>query len=335
MEPSNFRGRGCAQTPCGLCVACFDRTAGARTADHRRRPVRLMPRPRSMAATCRRRRAVPGRDRPERAPVESRLAGARGAAEGRAEYFADHDRRRWLQRAFDIWRRHPDADAGSRRGKRPALHQLPHNVAVFADTRRADHRPQPSFGGLRRHLRAGNGISRLQQRSSQDTATVGRILLENGYRTSWFGKDHNTPTYQTSQAGPFDQWPTGMGFEYFYGFIGGDSSQWTPLLFRNTTQISPFVGNPSWNLITAMADEAIDWVNQLNAIDPSMPFLLYYVPGGTHAPHHPTPEWIKKASDLHLFDKGWNAMRDQIFANQKKLGVIPQDAKLTAWPTTC
>jgi arylsulfatase A-like enzyme len=164
------------------------------------------------------------------------------------------------------------------------------------------------------------------------TATVGRILLENGYRTSWFGKDHNTPTYQTSQAGPFDQWPTGMGFEYFYGFIGGDSSQWTPLLFRNTTQISPFVGNPSWNLITGMADEAINWVNQLNAIDPSMPFLLYYAPGGTHAPHHPTPEWIKKASDLHLFDKGWNAMRDQIFANQKKLGVIPQDAKLTDWP---
>ena len=123
-----------------------------------------------------------------------------------------------------------------------------------------------------------------------------------------------------------------MGFEYFYGFIGGDSSQWTPLLFRNTTQISPFVGKPSWNLITAMADEAIDWVNQLNAIDPAMPFLLYYAPGGTHAPHHPTPEWIKKASDLHLFDKGWNAMRDQIFANQKKLGVVPQDAKLTDWP---
>jgi arylsulfatase len=123
-----------------------------------------------------------------------------------------------------------------------------------------------------------------------------------------------------------------MGFEYFYGFIGGDSSQWTPLLFRNTTQISPFVGKPGWNLITGMADEAIDWVNQLNAIDPSMPFLLYYAPGGTHAPHHPTPEWIKKASDLHLFDKGWNAMRDQIFANQKKLGVIPQDAKLTDWP---
>src|SRR6478736_4348526 len=146
----------------------------------------------------------------------------------------------------------------------------------------------------------------------KDTTTIGRILLENGYRTSWFGKDHNTPTYQTSQAGPFDQWPTGMGFEYFYGFMGGDSSQWTPMLYRNTTLIAPFAGRPEWNLITAMGDEAIDWMHRLNSIDPSMPFLLYYVPGGTHAPHHPTPEWVKKATDLHLFDKGWNAMREQI-----------------------
>ena len=81
-----------------------------------------------------------------------------------------------------------------------------------------------------------------------------------------------------------------------------------------------------------MADDAIGWMNTLNSIDPSMPFLLYYAPGGTHAPHHPTPEWIKKASDLHLFDKGWNELREQIFANQKKLGVVPQDAKLTPWP---
>jgi arylsulfatase A-like enzyme len=167
---------------------------------------------------------------------------------------------------------------------------------------------------------------------ARDTATIGRILLENGYRTSWFGKDHNTPTWDASQAGPFDQWPTGMGFEYFYGFVGGDASQWEPNLFRNTTAIYPYVGNPGWNLTTAMADDAIRWMNELNDINPSMPFFLHYVPGGTHAPHHPTPEWIKKISDMHLFDKGWNALRDQIFANQKKLGVIPQDAKLTPWP---
>jgi arylsulfatase A-like enzyme len=166
----------------------------------------------------------------------------------------------------------------------------------------------------------------------KDSATIGRILLENGYRTSWFGKDHNTPTWDASQAGPFDQWPTGMGFEYFYGFVGGDTSQWQPNLFRNTTAIYPYVGNPKWNLTTAMADDAIHWLNQLSDINPSMPFFLYYVPGGTHAPHHATPEWIKKISDMHLFDKGWNALRDQIFANQKKLGVIPADAKLTPWP---
>jgi arylsulfatase A-like enzyme len=167
---------------------------------------------------------------------------------------------------------------------------------------------------------------------TKDSATIGRILLENGYRTSWFGKDHNTPTWDASQVGPFDQWPAGMGFEYFYGFVGGDASQWEPNLFRNTTAIYPYVGHPGWNLTTAMADDAIHWMNQLNDINPSMPFLLYYVPGGTHAPHHPTPEWTQKISDMHLFDKGWNALRDQIFANQKKLGVIPQDAKLTPWP---
>ena len=120
----------------------------------------------------------------------------------------------------------------------------------------------------------------------RDSATIGRILLENGYRTSWFGKDHNTPTWTASQAGPFDQWPTGMGFEYFYGFVGGDASQWEPNLFRNTTAISPFVGHPGWNLTTAMADDAIHWMNQLNDINPTMPFFLYYVPGG--GPMHRT-----------------------------------------------
>jgi arylsulfatase len=166
----------------------------------------------------------------------------------------------------------------------------------------------------------------------KDKATIGAILRDNGYSTSWFGKDHNTPAFEASQAGPFDQWPLGMGFEYFYGFVGGDTNQWQPNLFRNTTAIYPYVGKPGWNLITAMADDAIHWMNQLNQIAPDKPFLLYYVPGATHAPHHPTPEWIKKIEDMHLFDKGWNALRDQIFANQKKLGVIPQDARLTPWP---
>ena len=166
----------------------------------------------------------------------------------------------------------------------------------------------------------------------KDAATVGRILKDNGFATSWFGKAHNTPTFQASQVGPFDKWPTGMGFDYFYGFIGGDTNQWQPNLFRNTTQIFPNVGHPGWNLTTAQADDAIGWLHQLNQIDPSKPFFCYYVPGGTHAPHHATPEWIKKISDMHLFDQGWNSLREQIFANQKRLGVIPQDAKMTPWP---
>ena len=166
----------------------------------------------------------------------------------------------------------------------------------------------------------------------KDTGTIGEILKENGYATAWFGKDHNTPFYQASQAGPFDQWPNGMGFDYFYGFVGGDTSQWQPNLFRNTTAIYPFQGHPGWNLTTAMADDAIQYMKQLKEIAPDKPFFVYYVPGGTHAPHHPTPEWIKKISDQHLFDGGWNKLRDTIFANQKRLGIMPADAKLTPWP---
>ena len=166
----------------------------------------------------------------------------------------------------------------------------------------------------------------------KDTGTIGEILKENGYATAWFGKDHNTPFYQASQAGPFDQWPNGMGFDYFYGFVGGDTSQWQPNLFRNTTAIYPFQGHPGWNLTTAMADDAIQYMKQLKEIAPDKPFFVYYVPGGTHAPHHPTPEWIKKISDQHLFDGGWNKLRDTIFANQKRLGIMPANAKLTPWP---
>ena len=165
-----------------------------------------------------------------------------------------------------------------------------------------------------------------------DNATVGEILKENGYATSWFGKNHNTPDYQYSTAGPFGQWPTGMGFEYFYGFMGGESDQWTPFLFRNTTQIFPWRDQPGYNMITGMADDAIQYLKQLNTAAPDKPFFLYYVPGGSHAPHQPTPEWIDKIHDMHLFDNGWNALRETIFANQKRLGVIPPNTTLTPWP---
>jgi arylsulfatase A-like enzyme len=163
-----------------------------------------------------------------------------------------------------------------------------------------------------------------------ENATVGEILKQNGYATSWFGKEHNTPSFQYTIAGPYDQWPVGMGFEYFYGFMGGETDQWTPYLFRNQTQIFPWVGKPGYNLITDMADEAIKYMRDLNAAAPDKPFFLYYVPGATHAPHQPKPEWSEKFKGK--FDMGWNALREQIFANQKRLGVIPANTQLTPWP---
>jgi arylsulfatase A-like enzyme len=112
-----------------------------------------------------------------------------------------------------------------------------------------------------------------------DNATIGKILKDNGYATSWFGKNHNTPAYQYTVAGPFDQWPSGMGFDYFYGFLGGETDQWTPYLFQNNRQIFPWVGKPGYNLTTDMADEAIHYMKELNAAAPDQPFFVYYVPG--------------------------------------------------------
>ena len=159
-------------------------------------------------------------------------------------------------------------------------------------------------------------------------ATVGRILRGNGYATSWFGKNHNTPGAQ--YAGPYDQWPSGMDFDYFYGFMGGETDQWTPYLFRDHTQIFPWVGKPGYDLTTDLADEAISHVRKLSATAPDQPFFVYYVPGGSHSPHQPTQEWIDKFKGK--FDMGWNAMREQIFANQKRLGVVPANTELTEWP---
>jgi arylsulfatase len=121
-----------------------------------------------------------------------------------------------------------------------------------------------------------------------ENATIGEILKENGYATSWFGKNHNTPGFQYSKAGPFDQWPSGMGFDYFYGFMGGETDQWQPYLFRDHTQIFPWVGKPGYNLTTDMADEAIKYLKDLSAVAPDEPFFFYYVSGGSHSPHQPT-----------------------------------------------
>ena len=143
----------------------------------------------------------------------------------------------------------------------------------------------------RNHHSAGFGVISEQSTGfpgynsiiDRDKATIGRILLENGYSTAWFGKDHNTPAFAASQVGPFDQWPTGMGFEYFYGFVGGDANQWQPNLFRNTTQIFPFDGKApgTWNLVTAMADDAIDYMTRIHQTQPDKPIFIKYAPGAT------------------------------------------------------
>jgi len=169
----------------------------------------------------------------------------------------------------------------------------------------------------------------------RDAVAIGEILRQHGYDTSWYGKDHNVPQWEATLAGPFHNWPTGSvkGFDYYYGFVGDDASQWQPgNLFRNTTPIEPYLGKPGWNLITAMADEAIGRIKMLNEVQPDRPFLIYYAPGATHAPHHPTKEWVDRIAKMKLFDEGWNKLRERIFANQKKLGVMPQNAKLTPWP---
>jgi len=194
----------------------------------------------------------------------------------------------------------------------------------------------------RNHHSAGFGVISEQSTGfpgynsiiERDKATIGRLLKDNGYATAWFGKDHNVPAFAASQVGPFDQWPVGMGFEYFYGFVGGDANQWQPNLFRNTTQIYPFkdAAPGTWNLVTAMADDAIDYMTRIHQIDPSKPLFIKYAPGATHAPHHPTKEWVDKISAMHLFDDGYEKLRERIFENQKRLGVVPKDAKLAPWP---
>ncbi|MGL5018145.1 MAG: arylsulfatase, partial [Luteolibacter sp.] len=194
----------------------------------------------------------------------------------------------------------------------------------------------------RNHHSAGFGVVSEQSTGfpgydsiiTKDKATIGRILRDHGYATAWFGKNHNTPAFAASQVGPFDQWPNGMGFEYFYGFNGGDANQWHPNLFRNSTQIYPFEGKKGWNLVTGMADDAIDYLNRMHQTMPSKPFFVKYAPGATHAPHHPTQEWVDKISAMKLFDDGYEKLRERIFENQKKLGVIPADTTLEPWPST-
>src|SRR5262249_47586422 len=148
----------------------------------------------------------------------------------------------------------------------------------------------------------------------KSAGSVGAVLRENGYNTSWFGKMHNVPDWMSSQAGPFDLWPNGLGFEYFYGFLGGDSDQWHPALYENTNPIEPYFGDPTYILDRDLADKAIAWMRMQHALAPNKPWLLYYATGTAHAPHHAPKDWIAKYKGQ--FDQGWDKVREETLARQ-------------------
>jgi arylsulfatase A-like enzyme len=156
-------------------------------------------------------------------------------------------------------------------------------------------------------------------------------LKLNGYSTAQFGKCHETPVWENSPMGPFRQWPTGSGFEHFYGFIAGETNQRAPALIRDTVSIEQErTAEEGYHFTEDMTDHAIQWVRQQKSLMPDKPFFIYYAPGATHAPHHVAPEWADKYKGK--FDQGWDKLREETFARQKELGVIPQDAELTPRP---
>ncbi|HWE18237.1 MAG TPA: arylsulfatase [Hyphomicrobiaceae bacterium] len=160
-------------------------------------------------------------------------------------------------------------------------------------------------------------------------APLAEVLKLNGYSTAQLGKCHEVPLWETSPMGPFDRWPSGGGgFEYFYGFIGGETNQWYPALYEGTTPVEP-VKTPEdgYHLSEDLADKAIKWVRQQKALMPDKPFFMYFAPGATHAPHHVPKEWADRYKGK--FDQGWDKLREETFARQKKLGVIPKDCELT------
>jgi arylsulfatase A-like enzyme len=162
------------------------------------------------------------------------------------------------------------------------------------------------------------------------TVPLAEILRLAGYSTAQFGKCHEVPAWETSPVGPFDRWPTRSGFDYFYGFIGGETNQWYPAVIEGTTPVE--VGRPEdgYHFMADMTDKAIIWSRQQKSLAPDRPFFMYFAPGATHAPHHVPADWIAKQKGR--FDQGWDAVRDETFARQKELGVIPTEAVLTERP---
>ncbi|NOK12702.1 arylsulfatase [Corallococcus exercitus] len=164
----------------------------------------------------------------------------------------------------------------------------------------------------------------------KSVATTAEVLRQRGYNTAWFGKGHCTPMWEVSAAGPFDRWPTGLGFERFYGFLGGETSQWEPALYDQTTPVAPYRGREGYHLSEDLADQCIGWIRNQKTAAPDKPFYIYFAPGAGHNPHHVAREWIDRFKGQ--FDQGWDALREETWRRQLALGVIPPGTKLTPRP---
>ena len=207
-----------------------------------------------------------------------------------------------------------------------------HTTAICSPTRAAlltgRNHHQSGFGTITELSTGYPGYDSIWPRS---TATIAEILKDHGYSTSAFGKWHNTPDWETSPMGPFDHWPTGLGFEYWYGFQGGETSQWDPQLFRNTIPVEPELSpEEGYNLNVDLVDDAIAWLDRQQSIAPDKPYFMYFAPGAVHAPLHVSEEWIDKFAGQ--FDQGWDAVREETLARQKDIGVVPENADLTPRP---
>ena len=208
-----------------------------------------------------------------------------------------------------------------------------HTTALCSPTRQAlltgRNHHSVNMGGICEIATSAPGYTSVLPKNK---APLAMTLKLNGYSTAQFGKCHEVPVWETSPMGPFDQWPTGGGgFEYFYGFIGGETNQWYPAIYEGTTPIEPEkTPEQGYHFTEDMTNKAIKWTRQQKALMPDKPFFMYFAPGACHAPHHVPKEWIDKYKGK--FDQGWDKLREEIFARQKKLGVIPADAELTTRP---
>jgi arylsulfatase len=208
-----------------------------------------------------------------------------------------------------------------------------HTTALCSPTRQAlltgRNHHTVGMGGITELATSAPGYNSIRPKSC---APLAETLKLNGYSTAQLGKCHEVPVWQTSPMGPFEAWPSGGGgFEYFYGFIGGEANQYYPALYEGTTPVEPErTPEEGYHLTEDMADKAISWVRQQKALMPDKPFFVYFAPGATHAPHHVPTEWSDKYRGA--FDEGWDKLRERTFARQKELGVIPDDAELTARP---